>query len=306
MSAVRRDAVRIVVPATSANLGPGFDSAGLALAIYDEYIAMATEDDGVLVEVIGEGEGTVPLDESHLVVRSMRSAFAWLAVEQPGFILRCANAIPQGRGLGSSAAAIIGGIVLARAMVDDGPQRMTESDVLQLALAEEDHPDNLAAAIHGGFTIAWLESDGLGDCVRMDVHPEVRPFVLVPANEVPTKAARALLPASVPFADAATNVARASLLVHALTIDPTRLLSATEDRLHQQARRSVYPDSVTLVERLRAAGIAAVISGAGPSVLALASEEQSSAVLAGGAGWQVRQVPVSGSGAREVPLPPLP
>jgi len=306
MSVVRRDAVRVVVPATSANLGPAFDSAGLALAVYDEYIAMVTDDEGVLVEVIGEGEGTVPLDESHLVVRSMRAAFAWLAVEQPGFILRCANAIPQGRGLGSSAAAIVGGIVLARAMVDDGPQRMTDSDVLQLALAEESHPDNLAAAVHGGFTVAWLETDGLGDCVRMDVHPQIRPFVLVPALEVPTKAARALLPDSVAFSDAAANVARAALLVYSLTTNPDRLLSATEDRLHQHARQSMYPESVALVDRLRAAGIPAVISGAGPSVLAFASQEQSAVIAAEGGGWQVRQVPVSEFGAREVPIPPLP
>jgi len=307
MSVLRREAVQVVVPASSANLGPGFDSAGLALAVYDEYVAMVTDDEAVLVEVVGEGGGTVPLDETHLVVRSMRAAFDWLAVEQPGFVLRCANAIPQGRGLGSSAAAIVGGIVLARAMVDDGPERMSDSDVLQLALVEEDHPDNLAAALFGGFTVAWLESDGFGDAVRMDVHPDVQPLVMVPQNEVPTKKARAMLPASVPFGDAAINVSRSALLVHALTQDPSRLMTATEDRLHQQSRQAAYPDSVDLLNRLRSAGVPAVISGAGPSVLAFVDAQSAPVVAAatGGAGWTAIPVGVSASGAREVPLPPM-
>ena len=153
-------------------------------------------------------------------------------------------ASPQGRGLGSSAAAIIGGIVLARAMVVDGQQRMSDSDVLQLALTMEGHPDNLSASLHGGFTIAWLEADGFGDLVRMMPHPGVRPVVLVPPSTVPTSAARAMLPPSVAFGDAAANVSRAALLVHAMTVDPMRLMPATEDRLHQQARASAYPESV--------------------------------------------------------------
>ena len=220
MSQVRRDAVRVIVPATSANLGPAFDSAGLALAVYDELIAMVTDDDGILVEVVGEGEGRVPLDESHLVVRSMLAAFAEMGVTVPGFILRCANTIPHGRGLGSSAAAIIGGIVLARALVSDGRERLTDSDVLQLALRQEAHPDNLAAALYGGFTVAWLEDDGFADAARMDPHPDVHPVVLIPPTELQTTKARALLPAEVPFADAAHNVSRSALLVHAVTTDP--------------------------------------------------------------------------------------
>jgi homoserine kinase len=175
-----------------------------------------------------------------------------------------------------------------------------------LALVEEDHPDNLAAALHGAFTIAWLEADGLGDCVRMDVHPDVRPVVFVPDAEVATKKARALLPLAVAFPDASANIARAALLVHSLTTDPGRLMPATEDRLHQQARAKVYPDSVSLVASLRAAGMPAVISGAGPSVLAFGSVEDASVVLDGGEGWRVSQVAISTFGAREVPIPPLP
>ncbi len=195
---------------------------------------MVTDDDGVLVEIAGEGEGRLPLDESHLVVRSMRAAFAEMGADVPGFVLRCTNAIPHGRGLGSSAAAIIGGIVLARAMVVDGRERMTDGDVLQLALRQESHPDNLAAALYGGFTVAWLEDDGFADAVRMDPHPDVHPVVLVPPTELQTTAARALLPAQVPFADATHNVSRSALLVHAMTVDPRRLMAATSDRLHQQ------------------------------------------------------------------------
>lgn len=307
MSSVRRDAVRVIVPATSANLGPAFDSAGLALAVYDELIAMVTDDDGILVEVVGEGEGRVPLDESHLVVRSMLAAFAEMGVTVPGFILRCANTIPHGRGLGSSAAAIIGGIVLARALVSDGRDRLTDSDVLQLALRQEAHPDNLAAALYGGFTVAWLEDDGFADAARMDPHPDVHPVVLIPPTELQTTRARALLPAEVPFADAAHNVSRSALLVHAVTSDPRRLMAATSDRLHQQSRSSAYPDSVALVARLRDTGVPAVISGAGPTVLAFADPQTVARVeSAAGPGWRVLPLATAAVGAREVPVPPLP
>lgn len=307
MAVVRRDAVRVMVPATSANLGPAFDSAGLALAVYDELIAMVTDDEGVLVEIVGEGAGNLPLDESHLVVRSMLAAFAEMDVTVPGFILRCTNAIPHGRGLGSSAAAIVGGIVLARALVADGPERMTDSDLLQLALRQESHPDNLAAALYGGFTIAWLEDDGFADVVRLDPHPDVHPVVLIPPTELPTTKARALLPTEVPFADATHNVSRSSLLVHAMTTDPRRLMSATSDRLHQQCRSSAYPESVALVARLRDAGVPAVISGAGPTVLVFA-EPQTLAVVESetGPGWRLLPLAIAASGAREVPVPPLP
>jgi homoserine kinase len=198
-------------------------------------------------------------------------------------------------------------MVLARAMVSDGAERMTDSDVLQLALVEECHPDNLSAALHGGFTVAWLESDGFGDLVRMAVHPDVRPVVLVPPQELHTRTARAMLPSAVDFADAAANIARAALLVHALTVDPSRLMTATEDRLHQQARAAAYPESLAAVAALRGAGIPAVISGAGPTVLALAATMTKDRVagFVPNAGWQVSAVAVAPQGAREMPLPPL-
>jgi homoserine kinase len=267
---------------------------------------MVTDDEGVLIEVAGEGAGVVPLDESHLVAQAMAHAFSWLGIRPSGFILRCVNSIPHGRGMGSSAAAIVGGMVLARAMVDDGPERMTDSDVLQVALEMENHPDNLSAALYGGFTIAWLEADGFGDHVRMKAHPGIHPVIVIPPTEVATKKARAMLPKTVAFCDAAANVARAALLVHAMTIDPSRLMSATQDRLHQQARASVYPESVALVERLRAAGVPSVISGAGPAVLAFGADPVVG-VIAGAVdqGWVIRRLEVAPAGAREVPIPPI-
>lgn len=305
MSTVRRDAVRVVVPATSANLGPAFDSAGLALAVYDDLVAMATDDEGVLVEVSGEGADFVPRDEQHLVVRSMRSAFDAMDVSVPGFVLRCINSIPHGRGLGSSAAAIVGGIVLARAMVDDGRDRLTDDDVLQLALAREPHPDNIAAALHGSLTVAWLDADGRADVARMEVHPALRPVVMVPSGSLSTAQARTLLPESVALVDATANIARSALLVHALTVDPTRLMAATEDRIHQSSRAAAYPSSLMLVGTLRDAGVPAVVSGAGPSVLAFVDDETRQRIdLAEGEEWIIREVAVSPSGARELPLVP--
>lgn len=305
MPQLRREAVRVVVPATSANLGPAFDCAGLALGVYDDLVAMVTDDAGVLVEVSGEGEGSLPLDEGHLVVQSMRSTFERMGVDAPGFVLRCINAIPHGRGLGSSAAAIVGGIVLARALVADGRDLLTDDDVLQLALERESHPDNVAAALHGGFTVAWVDDDGRGDVTRMDPHPGIRPLVLVPSEELSTAKARTVLPESVSLADATSNIARAALLVHAMTVDPSRLMAATTDRIHQQSRVTCYPASLALVSLLRESGVPAVISGAGPSVLCFV-DAMTAPAMAGidTAEWIVREVPVASAGAREVPLLP--
>ena len=306
MSTIRREAFRVLVPATSANLGPAFDSAGLALNLYDELIAMSTDDPGVLIEVAGEGEQDVPRDESHLVVRSMHAVFDELGVRPAGLVLRCANVIPHGRGLGSSAAAIIGGMVLARAMVDDGIDRMSDSDLLQIALGFESHPDNLAAALFGGFTIAWLGSDGRADAIRRDVVEGVLPIALVPPDRLSTGHARSVLPDQVALADAAANVARSALLVHALTSDPSYLFEATHDHIHQGARAGVYPMSVDVVDSLREAGFPAVISGAGPTVLAFTLVDGEDVdVERVPEGWRVLRLGIGAHGARVVPLPPL-
>lgn len=305
VAVLRRDAVRVLVPATSANLGPAFDSAGLALAVEDELVAMVSDDEGVLIEVSGEGAGVVPTDASHLVAQSMAMGFEALGVRPTGFVLRCTNTIPHGRGMGSSAAAIIGGLVLARAMVEDGVQLLPDDALLRIALSVESHPDNVTAALHGGLTFACIDDDDAPVHVRLDVHPEVVPVIVVPGDAVPTTKARAALPAQVDLADASFNAARSALLVHALTRDPSLLMEATRDRLHQQARKSMYAASLDLVDRLRAAGIPAAISGAGPSVIAFATEQTAGAV-AGLADpqWRVIQTTVASAGAREMPIHP--
>jgi homoserine kinase len=255
--------IRVRVPATSANLGPGFDSLGLALARHDE-IEARIADDGVRVDLDGEGVGDLPGDESHLVARAMRVAFDALGEHPAGLRLRCVNAIPQARGLGSSSAAIVGGLLAARALVAGGPERLDDDAVLSLAVRIEGHPDNVAPCLLGGFTIAW------GDrAVRLEPSPGFAPVVFVPPTRGLTALARAALPPEVPHADAAFNAGRAALLVHAITSAPELLLDATEDRLHQNYRAAGMPESSELVTKLRAAGVPAVISGAGPAVLAL-------------------------------------
>lgn len=299
----RRDPVRVVVPATSANLGPAFDCAGLALGIHDELVAMISDDGGVLVEVEGQGEQDLPRDASHLVVRAMAAAFAAMGAAPPGLVLRCRNAIPHGRGLGSSAAAIIGGMVLARALVEDGPERYGDEDLLQWATAMESHPDNIAAALYGGLTFAWLQDDGQARCIRLEAHPDIVPIVAIPSAKVPTAHARTALPETVPFPDAAFNLARACVLVHALTDDPSLLLEATRDRLHQSARRRMYAESMDLVDRLRQESIPATISGAGPSVIVLGTAADVDNVrLLAGLAWDVRACAVDAAGAHQVPV----
>ncbi|HEU4540456.1 MAG TPA: homoserine kinase [Jiangellaceae bacterium] len=281
--------VRVSVPATSANLGPGFDALGLALGWYDVVEAELAEN-GLDVRVTGAGAGEVPLDGDHLVVRAMRGTFASLGVEVAGLRLACTNSIPHGRGLGSSAAAIVAGVLAARALagaVDD------VDAALALAAKIEGHPDNVAPCLLGGLTIAWSPS-GRVRAVALDVHPDVRPVVCVPAESLSTETARGLLPASVPHAAAARNAGRAALLVEALTRRPDLLLDATEDELHQPYRAPAMPDTLTLMKDLRERGIAAVVSGAGPSVLALTIGDQYVAKVPG---WEVRALPVDRRGA---------
>lgn len=298
---ITRDPVRVLVPATSANLGPAFDCAGLALRLEDELVAMASDDEGVLIEVAGEGADTVSRDASHLVVKAMVRMFAELGERPTGFVLRCTNAIPHGRGLGSSAAAIIGGLVLARGMVVGGASQVDDPSLLRIALEFEPHPDNLAAALHGGLTLAWVDDDGGVGVVRRDPHRALHACAVVPEGRLATSKARAALPPTIPLADAARNAGRAALLVHAITTDPdpVLLLAATSDRLHQEQRRGVYADSMELVDRLRVAGLAAFISGAGPTVLTLADESSVRGALgAVPQGWRVLPLEVAAEGAR--------
>ncbi|MEU4294125.1 homoserine kinase [Kribbella sp. NPDC026596] len=260
------DQVRVRVPATSANLGPGFDAFGLALTLYDELI-VTPGGSGVRVEVVGPGEGEVPLDESHLVVRSIQAGLAALGADVPGYSLLCENRVPHGRGLGSSSAAIVGGLAAAYGLA--GVQ-LDRDRIVELATEIEGHPDNVAACALGGFTIAWTDG-GSGKAVRLEPAQPLVAVVYVPDNRVLTKQARGLLPNAVPHADAAANAGRAALLVAALTGRPELLMTATEDRLHQDYREPAMPESLALVHKLRGSGLPAVVSGAGPTVLVLGS-----------------------------------
>lgn len=336
--------VRVRVPATSANLGPGFDALGLALALHDLVIVGVTER-GLSIKVTGVGEDAAGYGEDHLVVRAMRAGFDAIGLCPPGLALACENAIPQGFGLGSSAAAIVAGLVAARAMCGPvGAERLPDSLVLALATEIEGHADNAAACLAGGLTIAWPRqaaapgpagvsgapggasagAPGGAGFVRLEPLAALMPVLCVPSTPLSTRAARAVLPDTVPHRDAAANSARSALLVSALAgfgqggvgqggvgqggagrpPDRQTLLDATEDFLHQRYRAAAMPATVALVAALRAAGIPAVISGAGPAVLALtvsgvtAGPDEVAAIAAGqGTDWQARALAVDRDGA---------
>ena len=283
-------AVSVRVPATSANLGPGFDALGLALGLYDDVTARVTGG-GCAVTVTGEGAGELPADESHLVVQALLTTFDELGGRPAGLAVDCVNRIPQARGLGSSSAAIVAGVQLARALVDGAAA--TSVDPLRVAARMEGHPDNVAPCLLGGFTIAWTDGAG-ASAVRRETHPDVRPTVFVPAEKGYTASARRALPPAVPHRDAAFNAGRSALLVHALTSDPTLLLPATEDRLHQGYRAEAMPGTASLVAALRSVGVAAVVSGAGPSVLALTEVPGD---FRAGTEWHAETLGVDGVGA---------
>jgi homoserine kinase len=262
--------VRVRVPASSANLGPGFDSLGLALGLYDD-IEVSVAPEGVTVDVEGEGGGQVPCDDSHLVVRAMRTAWNITGDAPAGLRLRCRNAIPHSRGLGSSAAAAVAGAVAA-VVLAGRDHELEIHTLLQVTAGMEGHADNAAASLLGGFVVAWETVGNTAErfhAVRLDAHPGIRPVALVAGTESLTSTTRGLLPDRVPLVDAAFTGSRTALAVLAFTQRPELLLPATEDRLHQGYRRPAYPDSADLVDALRAHGVPAAISGAGPTVLAL-------------------------------------
>lgn len=266
MRAARTVSVR--VPATSANLGPGFDTLGLALSHYDELIVTERPAGELEIIVHGAGSEDVPRDESHLVVRAIAHAYAAFGREMPGLRIEATNVIPHGRGMGSSGAAVVSGLLAAKGLLE-GDVEMTESDLLRMATEMEGHPDNVAPALFGGLTIAWTQPSG-PEYKKLLVHRGVSPVVFVPDFTMSTELARSLQPESVPREDAVFNVSRSALLVAAITQSPELLMAATEDKLHQDYRAQAMPATIALVQSLRAAGFPAVVSGAGPSVLVLA------------------------------------
>jgi len=267
------------VPASRANIGRGIDCFGIALELRDRYAAQVIDDETFDVDVTGEGADEVKKDAKNLVIKSMLRGFEHMGAKPRGIALRALNVIPHGRGLGSSASAIVGGLALARSLVLTGEQYMSDEELITLATELEGHPDNVAAAFYGGATLAWSESKtssvgdtkNIGRAVSLRVDDRIKALLLVPNNQLATAKARKLLPEIIPHQDAVLNSSRTALLVHALAERPDLLFIATEDLLHQKYRAQAMPKTIALVEKLRGAGLAAVVSGAGPSVMVLYS-----------------------------------
>ena len=299
--------VTVRVPATTANLGPGYDSLGLALALHDTLTVESLETDELLFELRGEGAETLPRDASHLVIRAMEAAFERLGFRHGGLKVTADNVNPHGRGLGSSASAVVAAVSAANAMVPEADRRGRDW-ILQLTSEIEGHPDNVAPAIFGGLALSWQDSDQYSS-TSATVVDSVIPVVAVPDFELSTEAARALLPASLGHHAAAMNAGRAALLIHALTHKPEFLLAGTEDYLHQSYRAEAMRPSAALIGALRAAGHAAVVSGAGPTVLVLANGEAEAAAAVAFIGefnaantpdiaWRVLKLAVDVEGAK--------
>ncbi len=289
-----------VVPASSANLGPGFDSLGLALSLYDE-IQAETTDSGLVIEVTGEGAGQVPDDESHLVVRAIRRGLEAGGVAVPGLNIKCRNVIPHSRGLGSSAAAVVGGLAVANGLIaQSGSQPLTLDQLVQLSSEFEGHPDNAAAAVLGGAVVSYTEPGPVYAAAPLTLHPDIHLFPAIPQVRSSTAETRAVLPELIAHRDATFNVSRAALLVVALTQRPDLLMAATEDVMHQPQRAAAMPASAEYLAMLRRSGVAAVLSGAGPAVIAFSTEPELPAeVLEFGAanGFAVEKMAV-GQGVR--------
>jgi len=288
--------VQVQVPASSANLGPGFDCLGLALNMHDRYMAQVMDEPGVDVDVTGEGADNIPTTDKNLVIKAMHKGFDFLGGRPRGIALRQLNVIPHGRGLGSSAAAIVGGLALARALVLGGNERMSNEDMLNIANEMEGHPDNVSAAIFGGANLAWQESQRghvIAQSLNFDVDPRIGALAFVPSTEFSTSKARKMLPESIPHQDAVRNSINTAVLVQALQHRPDLLLGATEDYLHQSYRSDAMPQSFALMTKLRKAGVAAFISGAGPTVLVLhTGGDAEAAELERAAGEKFHMIPL--------------
>ena len=292
--------IHVRVPATSANLGPGFDTMGIALSVGDELTVEQLSEPGLQVTVTGIGAESIPTDESHLIVRSIAHVYERLGRDMPGMSLTTVNRIPHSRGMGSSGSAIVAGVMAAAGLLE-GSVTLSADDLLTFATELEGHPDNVAPALFGGLTIAWTNEDGPRS-KKLSVHRGVSPLVLVPEFTMSTELARSLQPEQVPYADAVFNLSRSSLLVAALTQSPELLFEATEDRLHQDYRGVAMPRTKALVDTLRAAGHAAVVSGAGPSILVLCNGpaerlEAAALVKAHDATWERKLLAVDTLGA---------
>ena len=263
--------VSVKVPASSANLGPGYDSLGISLAYFDE-LRVTRISQGLEFELTGEGADVVPHDVTHLVVRAMQQCWAVLGIEElPGLRIVAHNRIPHSRGMGSSASAIVAGVAAANALLPV-ELRLNSQQLLQVCSDMEGHPDNVAPSLLGNFVISWGTAADWHS-LPVSVHPQILPVVAIPDYEVSTQRARELIPAQLSHTDAARNSGRTALLSQALTTSPEYLFDATVDFLHQGFRAQAMAPSAALVDFLRSKGHAAVTSGAGPTVMIFAVGE---------------------------------
>jgi homoserine kinase len=278
------------VPATAANLGPGFDALALALDLWNEVEIDLEAEPGV--SITGEGAGEIPEDASNLVLRSMAFLAREAGASLPPFALRCMNGIPVERGLGSSAAAVVAGVVAADRLLG---ARLDPDRLLEVAVDLEGHPDNVAGCLRGGLVVAYLSSAGWR-AERLEVHHDLRPVLLVPEHDrLATADARRALPSQVPLADAAFNAGRAALVVVALASRPDLLAAALEDRLHQSRRLPLVPATRAVFEAIREAGVPVCVAGAGPSLVAF--EHGDGRVPDVGHSWRVLRLQVAATGA---------
>ena len=316
MSALEKTALEVGlkatvrVPGSSANLGPGFDTLGLALGIYDT-VEVEVTDSGLEIEIHGEGADDLPRDESHLVVRAIRSGLDAAGVTAPGLRVVCHNTIPQSRGLGSSAAAAVAGVVAANTLAGSP---LDDDAVVQLSSEFEGHPDNAGASVVGGAVVSWTDIpvDGHSKpqyrAVRIPVDTSIRGVALVPNFHASTDAVREVLPSHVTHIDARFNVSRTAVMTAALQSHPELLWEGTRDRLHQPYRSDVLPVTAEWVNRLRNRGYAAYLSGAGPTAMVLLTgevDETLSSLLndARAAGLTVHELEVAGPATAELTRP---
>lgn len=273
--------VSVTVPASSANLGPGFDTLGLAVSLYDT-VEVEVVASGLSVEVFGEGQGELPLDGSHLVVKALRAGLKAADAHAPGLKVVCHNSIPQSRGLGSSAAAAVAGVCAANGLAGCP---LSDEQLVQLSSAFEGHPDNAAASVLGQAVVSWTEIpvDGKTEpqyrAVTIPVAESIMATALVPNFHASTEAVRRVLPTDVTHLDARFNVSRCAVMTVALQHHPELLWEGTRDRLHQPYRADVLPVTAEWVNRLRNKGYAAYLSGAGPTVMVLSTEPVDESVL---------------------------
>ncbi|PRQ12324.1 homoserine kinase [Corynebacterium sp. 13CS0277] len=292
----------VKVPASSANLGPGFDTLGLALSLYDT-VEVTVIESGLVVEIHGEGEHNLPRDARHLVVRAINAALQEIGVSVPGMKVVCHNSIPQSRGLGSSAAAAVAGVAAANGLAGSP---LTPEQMVQLASAFEGHPDNAAASVLGQAVVSWTDIPVDGEtrpqykAVSIPVDSRIQATALVPDFKASTEAVRRVLPSDVTHLDARFNVSRCAVMTVALQHHPELLWEGTRDRLHQPYRADVLPVTAEWVNRLRNRGFAAYLSGAGPTAMVLSTEPLPEAIVAEAEAAGLRVLPLQVAGPVEI------